>query len=140
MTDFFFSKDRLLKLSRIRFIYAGAFALLFILTEVGRYIYRPFIYREGIYDFGVADTMGNSLGTLTQIFLYLALANPTKIQSYRIIGLVTIGYIVYEFAQPILPKGTFDWGDVFATLSAGLISLAIVKIFQLVSPDPESIL
>lgn len=136
--DFLFTKERLFKRNTLRLVYFIAFASFFVLTEIGRKLYRPYIYRTHIDDFGVADTIGNSLGTLTQIFLYLGLFNATKAQSYRIIAFVTLGYIGYEVVQPYLPRGTFDWRDVFATLGAGILAALVVTVVHFVFPERNS--
>jgi hypothetical protein len=125
--EFFFTKERLFKRNPLRFAYLIGFVSFFVITEIGRKFYRPYIYRMHIDDFGIADTMGNSLGTVTQIFLYLGLFDATQAQSYRIIAFVTLGYIGYEIVQPILPRGTFDWKDVFAAL--------VVTVVHLVFPE-----
>jgi len=135
---FFWTKDRLFKKNFLRLAYFLASVCFFILTEIGRKIYRPYVYRNHIEDWGVADTMGNSLGTLTQIFLYLGLANATKVESYRIIAFVTIGYVVYEVVQPILPRGTFDWKDVLATLAAGILASFLVALMHFFFPEKNS--
>jgi hypothetical protein len=134
---FFWAKERLFKVSVLRVIYLVAFVLFFVLTEIGRKIYRPWVYQTHINDFGIADTIGNSLGTLTQIFLYLGLTNATKVESYRIIAFVTVGYIAYEIVQPILPRGTFDWKDVLATLAAGILAAAAIAIIHFFFPEPD---
>ena len=136
--DFFFTKERLLKRNPLRFAYLIGFVSFFVLTEIGRKFYRPYIYRTHIDDFGIADTIGNSLGTLTQMFLYLGLANATKGQSCRIIVFVTLGYIGYELVQPYLPRGTFDWKDVFATLGAGILAAVVVTVVHFVLPERDS--
>lgn len=125
---FFATQERLFLKTPLRFLYLGGFIMFFILTEIGRKIYRPWIFHNHINDFGIAGTIGNSLGTMTLMFLLLGLYNCTTIQSYRIIGSVALGIIGYEFAQTILPRGTFDWGDVFATIGAGIFSAIIVTL------------
>jgi hypothetical protein len=45
----------------------------------GRPIYRPYIYNNKINDFHIADTLGNTFGTLSTIFFLIAiLSNDTK--------------------------------------------------------------
>ncbi len=107
------------------------FCAAFLLTEFGRYIYRPFIYSNGIDDFGIADTMGNSLGTVTQIFFMMAILHSNRKQGFRVIGFITVGYMLYEVAQLYLPKGTFDWKDMLATAAAGVIALIPFILIQL---------
>lgn len=132
---FFWTKDRLFKKSSLRVAYLLTFVGCFIATEIGRKIYRPYVYRNHIDDWGIADSIGNSLGTLTQIFLYLGLVNATKSESYRIIAFVTVGYIVYETLQPILPRGTFDLKDVYATLGAGALAAILVTLVHRFFPE-----
>ena len=122
---FLTSREQFKKFSSLRVAYFIIFVLAFILTEFGRHIYRPFIYSIGTDDFGIADTMGNSLGTMTQIFFMLAVMHSQGMQMVRVVGFITVGYILYEIVQPILPKGVFDWNDVLATLIAGIVSLGI---------------
>ncbi len=135
MAGFFFSRDRLLRFSRFRVACFAVAVLAYLGTEFGRYVYRPYIYRNGIEDFGLADMMGNLGGTVVQIFLYLGLANATRIQSFRIIVGITVGYTVYEFLQPILPRGTFDWLDVWGTIVAGMASVVLLVILHRILPE-----
>ena len=132
---FFWTRERIFKKSALRVAYLIAFVGCFIATEIGRKVYRPFIYRNHIDDWGIADSIGNSLGRLAQIFLYLGLTNATQKESYRIIAFVTVGYIVYEIVQPILPRGTFDMKDVIATVVAGLLATVLVTIMHQFFPE-----
>jgi glycopeptide antibiotics resistance protein len=93
----------------------------FGLTAIGRNIYRPFIYENNINDYGIADSMGNLGGIIVQIFFGLALINSTKKKGLRIISFFILGYILYEIAQLCLPKGVFDWKDIYGTIIGGVI-------------------
>lgn len=123
--NFFTDKEQLKIIDTKRVLYFLASGLSFLLTEVGRFVYRPFIYENNINDFGIADSIGNSGGILVQIFLGLAILNPTSKKGYRLIGLFVGGYIIYEILQPYLPKGTFDWLDIYGTLIGGATGLII---------------
>ena len=79
---------------RISYIVVSIFA--FILTEVGRKIYRPYIYNNEINDFGIADSIGNTGGIIVQIFFTLAVLNSPKTKAYRIFIFLVFGYIFYE--------------------------------------------
>jgi hypothetical protein len=138
MADYLFSKDRILKPGPLRGIYFVLFALFFVLTEIGRAKYRPYIYANGINDLGFADVIGNLLGTIAIIFFVLGAYHPTRSQGMRIIPFVTLGITIYELLQPVLPRGVLDWKDVVSTIVAGFISLLILlPIWRLVH-DPLS--
>jgi hypothetical protein len=64
---FLSSPHRALKLGPIRGVYFVTCAVLYVLTELGRKVYRPYIYRNGISDYGFADVVGNLLGTAVSI-------------------------------------------------------------------------
>ncbi len=100
---------------------------MFILTEIGRKIYRPYIYSNHIFDYWIADTIGNLTGTIAIVFFNLTISNPEyKIGKYFSL-LIPIGLIVYELLQYFSPRSVFDWRDIIATLIAGLISFLIYK-------------
>ena len=104
--------------------------IFFFLTEIGRKIYRPFIYSDNIDDYGIADSIGNSGGIIVQIFFMLAVLNSQGKKIFRVIGFIVIGYILYEILQPYFPRGVFDWKDIYGTLIGGLISLFVLIIIK----------
>ncbi|HSN22573.1 MAG TPA: hypothetical protein VLS45_00125 [Methylomicrobium sp.] len=118
------------KITRRRVSFFILFILMFVVTEIGRRIYRPYIYANDIFDFWIADTIGNLLGTITIIFFELTIINPSHKLGRILIPAVTFGLIVYEFAQYFSPRSIFDWKDILATLIAGLISLCIYELLQ----------
>jgi hypothetical protein len=136
LEDVFFSRNRIFKLGPIRGIYFILFAFFFIVTEVGRGIYRPYVYQNAINDFGFADVIGNLLGTVAVIFFCLGVSHSNRVQSIRGTIFVTVGITIYELLQPILPKGVLDWKDVISTPIAGLFSLILVLAIWRVVHDP----
>ena len=126
LEDVFFSNSRVFKPGPIRGVYFITFAIFFILTEIGREVYRPYVYENGINDLGFADVIGNLLGTVAIIFFCLAFNHATRIQSIQLIIFVTIGVTIYELLQPVLPRGIMDWKDVISTPVSGLCSLVMV--------------
>ena len=56
----------------------------------------------------------------------LAILNSPRKKVFRVIGFIVIGYILYEILQPYLPRGVFDWKDIYGTLIGGVISLFIL--------------
>jgi hypothetical protein len=93
----------------------------FFLTEVGRSFYRPYIYSNDINDYFVADTIGNSLGTVTAIFMVLTLAGSGTPRDWKIVGIITLGLVAYEGFN-LLGDHPFDANDVLATLCWGALS------------------
>jgi hypothetical protein len=128
--NFFLDIENIKRLDTFRIIYFVMFVLSFGITEIGRYIYRPFIYENNINDFGIADSMGNSGGIIVQIFFGLAIFNSTKIKGIRLISFFIIGYVIYELAQLFLPKGVFDWKDIYGTIIGGSIGLILFLLIQ----------
>ena len=126
--NFFTDKTAFRTIDIYRVVYVIIVVIAFVFTEAGRYIYRPYIYENHINDFGVADSIGNSGGIIVQIFLMLAVLNSPRKKALRVIAFIMIGYTFYEFIQPYLPKGTFDWYDVYGTLVGGVISLILYLI------------
>ena len=99
---------------------------MFVITEIGRKIYRPYIYANDIFDFWIADTIGNFTGSIAIIFFDLALSNPYYKKGRWFILFITFGLIVYELVQYILPgRNTCDWRDIVATIIAGFISFGL---------------
>ena len=105
-----------------RLLYAMTAVAAFLLTEAGRSIYRPFIYSNGINDLGIADSMGNLGGIVVQVYFSLAILNSQKNKAFNVIGFLVVGYILYEIVQPYLPKGVFDWKDIYGTIIGGFLA------------------
>ena len=124
--NFFTDKAAIKTIDSFRVIYFVIAVLFFFLTEIGRNIYRPYIYSNNIDDYGIADSIGNSGGIIVQIFFMLAILNSPRKKVFRVIGFVVIGYILYEILQPYLPRGVFDWKDIYGTIIGGVISLFIL--------------
>jgi hypothetical protein len=127
-SNFFTDKAHFSIIDTRRLTFLAATVLAFFVTEFGRFVYRPFIYENNINDFGLADSVGNWGGIVVQIFLGMAILNPPYKKGFRLIGFFVAGYILYEALQPILPKGTFDWLDIYGTLVGGAIGI-IVYVF-----------
>lgn len=95
----------------------GATALL-VYELVARPFYRPYIYSNHINDFHIADTLGNSLGTIAMIFILLFFLSHEKSKGKPVIILGIISLVIYEIAQPLLGKPIDIW-DILATLATG---------------------
>ena len=133
------SPDRLLKPSRVRVAFLLLGTAAFGATEFGRFVARPFVRSHGINDLGLTGSIGNLGGILVIIFLGCAALNPTREQSFRLAAFYSLGFVAYEFVQPALPKGVFDWLDVIGTGVGYLISLPILAaVWRRCTPRPSS--
>lgn len=131
--------NRILVIDRRRIIYFILFVIMFFITEIGRKIYRSYIYSNGIFDFWIADTIGNFTGTIAIIFFNFAGRNPRHKQGRIFLAIITFGLIVYELIQSILPgRNTCDWRDIAATIIAGFISWGIFELLFKKYPESES--
>ena len=119
------NRHKLFTWNRLRTAYLLVFILSFALTEIGRYVYRPFIYGAGLNDLGIADTMGNHLGAVTLVFFILAVLNATRREAFIVITVVTVGYVCYEFVQQFLPGSIADQKDVAASIVGGALSFLL---------------
>ena len=114
----------------LRLLYLVTAVVAFLVTEAGRDVYRPYIYEHGINDLGIADSMGNLGGIVVQIFFSLAILNSQKQKAFNVIGFLVAGYILYEFVQPYLPNGVFDWKDILGTIIGGVISVLVLLLLR----------
>jgi len=137
--NFFLDKEKIRTIDTYRIIYFVAFLISFGITEIGRYIYRPIIYENNISDYGIADSMGNSGGIIVQLFFGLLIFNSSKIKGLRLISFFIIGYILYEIAQLFLPKGVFDWKDIYGTIIGGLIGMLLFLLIHKVIKKNKNI-
>ena len=114
---------------RFKRIYFIIFMITFVIAEIGRNFYRPYIYQNNINDFGFADSIGNSLGTIAIIFFVFSLVMREGFRKEPYFILALVGWLLlYESAQGLLPGYYFDWKDVKATIVAGALSYLIYKL------------
>ena len=123
--NFIFENKSFRIINTLRIYYLILFIISYVVTETGRFIYRPYVYNNHIDDFGIADSIGNFGGILTQIFFGLLIINPPKRKGIRLIAFFSGGYIVYEILQLFLPRGVFDLNDIYGTLLGGILGFLI---------------
>lgn len=111
-------------------------AAILILEFVARPIYRPYIYRNNINDFHLADTIGNTLGTIATIFVLIGLIGQGRAQHLSLIKTITISVALYEIAHPLLGK-TIDPWDIVATFLTGGLCLVLYKFIHPTLVDKE---
>jgi hypothetical protein len=100
-----------------------------LLCEVARAYYRPFIYSNEINDFHIADTLGNSLGTVGTVFVFVSLLGHSKTQEHFLIRTTVISVLVYEVAHPLLGKLIDPW-DLIATIIAGFFCEGLYRVIH----------
>ena len=116
---------RLTKYKSINFA-IGITALL-TYEYIGRPIYRTYIYTNEINDFHVADTLGNTFGTLATLFILIALLSNGTIKGNYLIKVGTFSVCVFELISPLLGKPIDVW-DILATILAGLVSYVMYNV------------
>ena len=113
------------KLTKYKAInFAIGISALLIYEFIGRPIYRPYIYKNKINDFHIADTLGNTFGTLPTIFFLVAILSNDTTKGNYLIKLGTFSVVVFELAHPLLGKPIDIW-DIVATILTGFISYLI---------------
>jgi len=129
-SNLFYDKQDIRKLDTRRGLYLAIAILAFLITEFSRFVYRPYIYKNDIYDYGLADGIGNLGGIVVQVFAMLVVFNSYGVKAFRLIVFLVLGYVLYEFLQPLLPKGVFDPIDVYATFIGGFVAFRLVLLIQ----------
>lgn len=104
----------------------GLGAAAIILYEAARAWYRPYIYANGIEDFHLADTLGNSLGTIATVLVFASLFGRSHADGLFVLRASAIAVAVYELAHPLLGK-PIDPYDLAATVVAGVICQAAYR-------------
>lgn len=110
---------------RMIYLYIGLSAV--AIYEIMRATYRPYIYSNGINDFHIADTLGNSLGTIATVFVFLSVLGRAIKDNLFLLRTVAISVFIYELAHPLLGKPIDIW-DMIATVLAGIFCQIIYKI------------
>jgi hypothetical protein len=94
--------------------------------EAARAWYRPFVYSQGVNDFHVADTLGNSLGTTATVFVFASIFGRSHIKTLFVLRAAAIAVAGYELLHPLLGK-PIDPYDLLATVLAGLLCQGIYR-------------
>ena len=119
---------RLWKFTKQRALHFIISTIALLLYEfVGRPIYRPYIYRNNIFDFHIADTLGNTLGTIATVFVTLALLARTPEQHRFLIVVTTLAGTVFELLHPLVGK-PIDFWDLVATPIAGAFCFGLYRL------------
>ena len=88
-------------------------------------VYRPYIYTNGIADFGLADA-GNNLIFVPSVYFLLLLVRNRPLTTYQGDILLILGvYLAREVLQLVgaIP-GTFDWLDLIGLTIGAMFAFA----------------
>lgn len=111
---------------RKKLYYMGS-GFFFILGIVLFNTYRPYIYENHIFDFHLADTIGNLVAVPSLSLLLLAMRKYESLSK-------AILYSIFVFTlYEIIPFGTFDFYDLIATYISGLLTYLIFLLFKRVN-------
>lgn len=94
----------------------------FFITEMTRSFWRPYVYSNSIFDYYFSDTIGNTFGTVTAIFIVLTLAGKGTRQDWKLICIIIAGLAAFEFFDY---PSRFDPNDLIATFVFGIPSMAL---------------
>ena len=83
--------------------------------------YRPYIYSHHLFDFHLADTIGNWVAVPAVVNFSLAVSKKQR-QLWQRVLLAVVAMAVYEVLL-----STFDWYDMIANLLSGLFTFLIMK-------------
>jgi hypothetical protein len=97
-----------------------------VIYEIARVTYRPFIYANRINDFHIADTLGNSLGTIATVFVFISMLGIDRAKDIFLIRTVAIAVFIYELSHPLLGKPIDIW-DLIATALTGVFCEILYK-------------
>lgn len=115
------------KITRQRIIDLAIGTVILLLHEfIAKPYYRPFIFSNNIFDFHIADTLGNSLGTFAAVFIVAGLVGKDKSKNNPLIKTTILALVVYELLQPLLGKPIDPW-DIAATLLTGGFCILLYK-------------
>jgi hypothetical protein len=115
------------KLTRERVVnLAVGFAAVLIYEFVARPYYRPYMYRNNINDFHLADTIGNSLGTIATVYVLIGFIGEGRAQHLYLIKIISFSVAMYEIAHPLLGKPIDGW-DIAATIITGFFCYWLYK-------------
>ena len=135
----FITRDRVFKFSWIRIVSLIITGTSFVATEFSRLHLRPLFRSRGVENLDILNSIGNLGGIVVQIFFGMALLNPNRIQSYRLAAFFAVGFVVYEFLQTVLPRGTFDWNDVLATVIGYGVSVGVIWVLWTLMPEKKEV-
>lgn len=107
-----------------KILYLVGSVFLLIISIILSDIYRPYIYRNNIFDFHFADTIGNLFAVPCITLLLLGVEKYNS--PFKAILYTALILTIYE----IIPLGTFDYYDLIATYISGLLTYLVFFLIE----------
>lgn len=107
------------------------FILFIVLSFFLSSIYRPYIYKNNINDFGIADIGNNIFFIPCAYFLIIISRKKPLLGKYKDLYLHTLTLIFVEILSKYIKGiGTFDVKDILALIFGGFLTFIILKIHE----------
>ena len=117
-----------------RLVYIISLIIILAFTFFEELKLRPYLLKNHITKFGIADSLPNFLAPVIFIFAFIVLFNPKE--NKRVLRMsitAVIGLTLYEFVQVFMPERTFDIKDIIASIMGGLFSYYLYKLLNKIS-------
>lgn len=111
---------------RISLLIAGFLAV--VLTHFGAYMYREASLGDARLSSSLAGSAPSFGGTVGTMLLFSGLFANTPVAAMRAAFGVGVGCLMYEFIQPIVRTGVFDWFDVLAIFVGLVVGMLVVLV------------
>ncbi len=108
-----------------KWVYLLLSGIFFVLGIILSHTYRIYIYENHIFDFHIADTLGNLVAVPSAVCFILAVSSRKWKLKALILKIVLI-YIAYEFLGLFGLHGTFYYFDMIATVISGVVTYFIL--------------
>lgn len=111
---------------KMKKIYLYVSIFFFILGGLLSHTYRVYIYSNDIFDFHLADTIGNLVGVSSAACFFIAISKK-EINLKKFILEIVLAFCVFECMGLLGLHGVFDWYDIIATIISGVITYFVLK-------------
>ena len=120
---------------RVIYIVILVFFLIFTLYE--EIALRKYLFKQH-YNV-IAGSLPNFLGVVILSFAYISFKYPCAVQQiFKSISVITLGLVLYEFAQIFMPQRVFDFNDIAASIVGGLFCALLIFLVDKLTAQPKS--
>lgn len=100
--------------------------ILFVSGGILSHTYRAYIYNNNIFDFHLADTIGNLVAVPSAACLCIALSKK-EIKLQNLVLQIALAFCIYECFGLVKLHGVFDWYDIIATIISGVVTYIVLN-------------